>query len=392
MLACLRLSPNDMEVRQIEKLSKTKINWPDFLRWVDRHRVAPLVFTNLNRYAGEAVPSPIMSELRSRFERNAHRSLINAAELVHLCKLFQENGIPVFPLKGSVLALQVYGNLALRHAGDIDLLVNPHHVDQADRLLHASYRQILPGFRLTPSQRRRFLRLMHHFEYLHDQGNLRVELHWRSIFNQPPHVMDLTWLHSRASTVAVAGSMLPAMSLPDNILYLCAHGAAHFWFRLFWLVDLAEIMRKNPEIDWQRLMTLAKDAGMMRPLALGVILAHELLDVPLPEVIRTYALQDQMVSVSAKAAFSYMLCLQPETPPLSLSLQIYVCRLRCGNPFKERLKILQEIFAGHDWMTVGLPDSLFFLYYVLRFPLWLQRKLRRNRNQMDRYKTCRNND
>jgi hypothetical protein len=387
ILACLRITPDAKEVQQIEELSRAKIDWPDFLRWVDRHRVAPLVYQNLRRYGGNGVPAAAISALRSRFESNSHRSLANAGELVRLAKLFQENGLGFIPLKGSTLALQVYGNLAGRHAGDIDLLVEPSQVELADRLLQISYRRIMPGFQLSPSQRRRFLRLMHHFEYLGDQSNLRIELHWRSIPNRPPPFMDLTRLHRRASTVALAGFRLPAMSLPDNFLYLCGHGAHHFWFRLFWLVDLAEMMRRNPAIDWPRLMTLATEAGMRRPLALGVILAHELLDVPLPEVIRTYALQDQKVSVSAKAALRFMLCPQPENPPLSLSLQINVCRLRCGNPFRQKLKILQEILIGQDWKNVGLPDSLFFLYYILRFPLWLQRRLCSRRNQMVRNKT-----
>jgi hypothetical protein len=218
ILACLRITPNEKEVQQIEELSRAKIGWPDFLWWVDRHRVAPLVYQNLRRYGGKGVPASAMGALRSRFESNAHRSLLNATELVRLYKLFQENGIAFIPLKGSVLALQVYGNLAMRHAGDIDLLVAPSQAELADRLLQISYRRIRPGFRLTPSQRRRFLRLQHDYEYLHDKGNLRVELHWRSLQDQPAHVMDLTRLRGRASTVAVAGSTLPALSLPDNVL------------------------------------------------------------------------------------------------------------------------------------------------------------------------------
>jgi hypothetical protein len=210
ILACLRITPNEMEVQQIEKLSKIGINWHDFLMLVDRHLVAPLVYHNLSSYARRTIPDSIMNKLRSRFERNAHRSLVNATELVRLGKLFQENDIPFIPLKGSILALQVYGNLALRHAGDIDLLVDQNHLDRADRLLQVDYRRTMPAFRLTSSQHRRFLRLMLHFEYLHDQRNLCIELHWRSIHNKPPHVMDLTQLHSRASTVAVAGFRLPA--------------------------------------------------------------------------------------------------------------------------------------------------------------------------------------
>ena len=91
-----------------------------------------------------------------------------------LYKLFQENQIPFIPLKGSVLASQVYGNLALRHAGDIDLLVAPQHVELADQLLRTNYRRLIPSVRLTPSQHQRYIRIMHHFEYWHDQGNLRL--------------------------------------------------------------------------------------------------------------------------------------------------------------------------------------------------------------------------
>jgi len=104
-----------------------------------------LVYTNLSRYAGKTVPSAIKSALRSWFEINARRSLANAAELVRLYKLFQENDIPVLPLKGSVLALQVYGNLAMRHAGDIDLLVEPGQLELADRFLQINYHRTMPG-------------------------------------------------------------------------------------------------------------------------------------------------------------------------------------------------------------------------------------------------------
>ena len=93
ILSCLRITPTEKEVQQIEELSRAKIGWPDLLRWVDRHRVAPLVYQNLKRYGGNGVPASAMGALRSRFESNAHRSLANARELVRLDKLFRENGV-----------------------------------------------------------------------------------------------------------------------------------------------------------------------------------------------------------------------------------------------------------------------------------------------------------
>ena len=379
ILACLRLTPNQEEVNRIEKMSRAKIAWPEFLRWVDRNRVAPLVYTNLSRYAGKTVPSAIMNALRSRFQGNASRGLGNAAELVRLCHLLQENDIPVLPLKGSLLALQVYGNLALRHAGDIDLLIAPHQVELADRLLQRDYRRTLPAIRLTASQQRRFLRLSHHFAYVDNRSHRRLELHWRSIHHQPPHVMDVSRLLSRASTVAVTASSFPGLALPDLVLYLCAHGAHHFWFRLFWLADLAEIMRGHPDLDWQYLMTLARESGILGPLAQGVILAHQLLDVPLPEVMRTYALQDRRVSYSTQVAHRFILGFQPEKYAPSLSLIGCTCKLRCANSFKEKLNILDRFFTSLDWVNLRLPGFLFFIYYLLRFPLWLQRRLRGTR-------------
>ena len=50
MLACLRLSPSEKEIRQIADLSRSEINWNSLLSLVDRHRTAPLVYQNLRRY------------------------------------------------------------------------------------------------------------------------------------------------------------------------------------------------------------------------------------------------------------------------------------------------------------------------------------------------------
>ena len=307
MLSCLRLSPHDMEVQQIEKLSRTGIEWHNFLRWVDHHHVAPLVYTNLRRYAGKAVPSSIMRGLRNRFERNAHRGLANALELVRLHKLFQENGIPVFPLKGSVLALQVYGNLALRHAGDIDLLVNLRHVDLADHLLRERYCRISPGLHLTPYQQKQYYRLREQLKYIHDRNNLKFELHTRLFYNRPYFALDLAQLQERARYILVANASVPAMSPEDNVLYLCDHGAQHYWYRLFWLSDLAEIIRQDWVTDWDLLLTISTTLGVSRPLTQGVILAHLLFETPLPEQIRAYAARDQAMPYLIKAALRRIL-------------------------------------------------------------------------------------
>ncbi|MGP8106612.1 MAG: nucleotidyltransferase family protein [Desulfobaccales bacterium] len=382
ILSCLRLSPNDLEVQQIEKLSRTASEWHNFLRWVDHHQVAPLVYTNLRRYAGKAVPSSIMRGLRNRFERNAHRGLANALELVRLHKLFQENGISVFPLKGSVLALQVYGNLALRHAGDIDLLVNPRHVDLADRLLRERYCRISPGLHLTPYQQKQYYRLKEHLIYIHDGNNLRFELHTRLLYNRPYFALDLAQLQERARYLIVANASVPAMSPEDNFLYLCDHGARHYWQRLFWLSDLAEIIRQDWVTDWDLLLTISTTLGISRPLAQGVILAHLLFETPLPDQIRAYAARDQGMPYLIKAALRRILTpRQEDTIEMLYTQIIYLPKLYTDFNYKiECMK--RTLFYSVDWGTFPVPDVIFPYFLILRPFMWFYRRLRRSQGQI----------
>ena len=147
VLACSRASIREEESSQIEKLSHGPIDWKAFIKLVARHRVYPLVYRNLSRHVGNGVPKDVLISLRNRFEKNTRRGLELTAELVRLIKLFEQDGIAVMALKGPALALQVYGDLGLRHAGDLDLLVHPDYVKLADQLLHqCGYERQNPDF------------------------------------------------------------------------------------------------------------------------------------------------------------------------------------------------------------------------------------------------------
>jgi len=59
----------------------------------------------------------------------------------------------------------------------------------------------------------------------------------------------------------------------------------HRWERLTWLCDVAEIMRLRPEMDWDVVIARSQVLICQRMLFLGVLLAHRLLDAPLPIAI-----------------------------------------------------------------------------------------------------------
>ena len=50
-----------------------------------------------------------------------------------------------------------------------------------------------------------------------------------------------------------------------------------------WLCDIAELIRKHPDLDWDKVCHTAKSMGMTRNLSVGLWLAHSLLDAPIPQ-------------------------------------------------------------------------------------------------------------
>ena len=66
------------------------------------------------------------------------------------------------------------------------------------------------------------------------------------------------------------------------MLVLCLHGCKHKWGELKWVVDVAELIRVRPDLDWSLLMETARRAGSFRMVGLGLLLAHRLLEAAVP--------------------------------------------------------------------------------------------------------------
>ena len=66
---------------------------------------------------------------------NLRRGLWFASELLRITHHLAKKEIRAIPYKGPVLAQSAYGDLALRHFSDLDLLISPRDFDQAKNAL-----------------------------------------------------------------------------------------------------------------------------------------------------------------------------------------------------------------------------------------------------------------
>ena len=218
ILSCLRVVADQDAEKQIEALSRRVMDWDAFIKLSDRHRVFSLVYSDLKRFAGNSIPKIVLTHLKNRFYRNAQQVLTKTAELVRIVKRFDQNNIPVLPLKGPVLALQVFGNVGLRHVGDLDIMIPAECVKKAENFLQQEgYRRTYPGFDLTPGQHSHYTLHSKHFGFYNQDRKISIELHWRLGSNPYLFPLQFDAIWKDRQTVRLGGANVAALSLEHTI-------------------------------------------------------------------------------------------------------------------------------------------------------------------------------
>ncbi len=384
LLACARKRLRPGEAERIAELCHEPFNWQRFLALVDRHRVAPLVRQSLECVDAAQLPSQIRADLHRRVEQNLRLALAQATELIWLVRRFERAAIAVMSLKGPVLALQAYGSLTLRHAGDLDLLVEPGSVWEADRILaDAGYVRTSPGFALSAGQAAVFTKIRKDFRYIHPDRAIHVELHWR--WSQNAYLLPLRFedIWRKAALVQIGDSSVAVLPREELVLYLCAHGAHAGWFRLKWLCDVAALIGDAAGLDVPRLVTRARDLGSIRMLAQGLVLAHEALDASLPAslsaVVRQARCVPRLVNVALKALVKDEQYWTERAPVSAMPAQFrYRLSLRANLRYKWHNIYIYSLWTD-DWRLVRVAGRLLPLYFMLRPFLGLIRRVRLQR-------------
>jgi hypothetical protein len=124
--------------------------------------------------APESADEVLRSRVREAVQQTRLRALALDAAQRRVVQALEEGGIPVLPLKGTVLADRVYGDPGLRPATDVDILVSPAQFGAAVATIRAL------GY--PPAEDPIWTAGLPELHYAFvDTGSaaVRVELHWR---------------------------------------------------------------------------------------------------------------------------------------------------------------------------------------------------------------------
>ncbi|HYJ86513.1 MAG TPA: nucleotidyltransferase family protein [Pyrinomonadaceae bacterium] len=371
ILICVaRQSLDAAATERLRELLKRELDWKYLVATAHHHCLAPLLNLHLKAAPPSLVPPHVMDRLQRDDDQNTKSNLSLAGELLKLLDLFEGQGIEAIPFKGPTLAVCAYGDVGLRQFGDLDLLVRKRDVPRVIELLVS--RNFKPTPELTDSQRAALLRFdcAQNFK---NGNNVVLDLHWNFTAPSYAFAFDVDSLWSRLETVNISSRPIVTLTSDDLLLILCLHGATHFWERLGWISDVAGLITRGTNLDWQRALSSAAALGAQRILLLGLFLAGELLQAPIPEGVWKVVMADPTVRTIAGQVQKQLFAEEDAAPGIFDSTRLH---LSMRERRRDRLRYCLHLAATprvYDWMVLPLPDRLFFLYYLLR-PLRLTGK------------------
>ena len=340
-----------------------------------QNRVAPLLCHALKQSGFSLADDPALQKLQCHYRHNAGRTLQLSHALTNLLDKLSRQ-IDVIPFKGPLLAATAYGDVSLREAGDLDLLVKHHDIVRAaDLLASLGHRPIFPTSTpreaaflrsLIGERRARYLRrhCEHHLVSVPSQIN--VDLHWAIALREFSLEIDTDALWRRARTISFQGCPTLAMSAEDELLVLCINGAKDCWSRLDRVCDLAMLLKTTSSLDWDLILASADQARTRRIILLGLALASGLLDAPLPADVVDEIERDRTLTLIASRMARKMLVVCGAETSSRLTGFLFLLRMRDG--WRERYEYcIAQLRPGvGDWSALPLPERLSFLHYVVR--------------------------
>jgi len=273
----------------------------------------------------------------------------------------------------------VHGSVALRQFGDLDIFVPADQAAGAKNLLTAR------GYRFHSSGETDAFA-----ECARRDGTVSVDLQWALAPKRFRFPIDLAQLWGRLEPVSLGSATVWQPPPADQALILCAHAAKHCWSTLGLITDFAAFARMHERsLDWRRTVDRAGQLGGERLLLLGLRLAGDVLgtDVPAEVLPRMHA--DTVIASLAAELRQGMFAAVKDPTHFQGSYgfveggllyirtrervrdKVPYARHLLGRPFRRLTAIITPI--DHDRAVVALPNSVAFLYYLIR-PIRLTRK------------------
>jgi hypothetical protein len=357
---CLRARDLGATREQLTILSVDE--WTSLIDLADQLMVGPMLRRQL---LAQHLPAQRRLPIAAEHRRTAMANMRLHADFRAVIVALHRSGIAAIALKGLHLATLVYGDLAVRPMGDIDLLVRIKDLAHAGAVLHElGYRPLSP-YRVSQDG---VPYSFHHLPRFMKAGASSVELHWHVIeptWTGSPQWTDINELWERAVPARIAGVDTLVLAPEDLLLHLCIHATythlCEFSARPW--CDIAETIRHGQgRLAWDDVTHRAEHWHSRRGVYLALRLARHLAGAAVPDEV-LHALwpvgfDDQILTVAMRQR--HRLRIAEDIAHLRARRSL-AAKLRV---FWQRVLIPTDVLA--DAYNVPRSSRLIYAFYLIR--------------------------
>jgi hypothetical protein len=348
-------------------LLKDTSNWSHLLRGAEDHGLISILAERVKNVGPSFVPPEARVKLRELQRSYSVSALQLTAEVFRVLEVFAVWGIDVLLTKGPALSARCYGDPGMRQYGDLDLIIHERDVRRATQsMLELAFDPRVP-LAVIDSKK-----MPGEYAFRKSGTDLLIEFHTERTFRYHPRRLQIDKLFERRAFVVIDGRDVPALSLEDELILICVHGAKHFWERLMWIADVAALISRQP-LNWDRALAVANEVGAQRILRLGLRLASDLLGAELPFQLAASVRSDRAVARFAAQIESRLA--EPELRAIGI-LQRAAFRVRMCDSLIPGLAYLLRLSLSpteEDWTPGKEGDRPAFMDAISR-PFRLARK------------------
>ncbi len=345
-----------------EQAPRNSAAWRRILNAAGAHGVSQLLAIACQGRSD--LPADLASALKKRSFQSASISIHQAHQLVNVMGVLEAASVQALAVKGPALAVLAYPNAGLRPSVDLDILVSP---DEAERAIGA---MLCAGFKRTeiPIADTPHRNIENEESLTGPDGHTVVELHWALL--PLGHAVPTTFgeLWRSAQRVQLPTGSVRTLATDDLLLYLAQHGAKHGWERLMWICDIAMLVPRYSDLEWEVFLRHCRRAGTLRMVLLALMLARDLLSVrlsrPVQQSIRNDSTLGSICARSKRRLFETV----HRSEGFSAHARNLLFNLTIRQRMRDRLRFclwaMKPTLRDHG--HIRLPRPLESLYFLLR--------------------------
>lgn len=255
-------------------------HWRQLLANAEQHGFIPLLHAAVMRASQSTIPEQAREVLAAGAAQTAARNLLLADELQCILRAARARGVACVPLRGVTLAERLYGHVAMRPTGDIDLLVRREALAGVRALLtDQGYVEVEPRAGFAEA-----------FDYTLEFFKLRgllliVEPHWGIAYPPLGNRLNMDDVWRRCVDGMSAGVPTTLLGTEDLLLHLCCHALHHHEAApALWCYELDRFIRRAA-INWPLLAQIAEATRLGLLLLPALSQTQAMFRTPLPATL-----------------------------------------------------------------------------------------------------------